>query len=174
MNMTKHETYEVVAGTRIAPGAVVKTFRSTDRASVRVGGPATACLSRFSPMIRALSIQEPWASLIESGRKTVEFRSWKVNYRGPLLVLAAKHKWRGAHSWPIGARGVSRCVVDLVDIRPAVPSDAESGCIWPEPEHDGALFAWVLSNPRPVAQVPVKGQLGIFKPSDAVLAAIGL
>jgi activating signal cointegrator 1 len=40
--------------------------------------------------VKALSLWEPWASLIMTGAKTIETRSWYTGYRGPLLICAAK------------------------------------------------------------------------------------
>ena len=38
--------------------------------------------------MKALTIKEPWASLIIEGYKKYEFRSWKTKYRGKILVHA--------------------------------------------------------------------------------------
>ena len=38
--------------------------------------------------MKALTIKEPWATLIIDGYKKYEFRSWKTNYRGKLLIHA--------------------------------------------------------------------------------------
>lgn len=38
--------------------------------------------------MKALTIKEPWASLIINNYKTYEFRSWKTNYRGKILIHA--------------------------------------------------------------------------------------
>lgn len=40
--------------------------------------------------IKAISLWEPWASLIRIGAKTIETRSWATAYRGRLLVCAAQ------------------------------------------------------------------------------------
>ena len=40
--------------------------------------------------MKALSLWEPWASLIRTGAKTRETRPWHTNYRGKLLICAAK------------------------------------------------------------------------------------
>jgi len=40
--------------------------------------------------MRAISLWEPYASLIRTGAKTWETRSWATHYRGPLLICAAK------------------------------------------------------------------------------------
>ena len=38
--------------------------------------------------MKALTIKQPWASLIINGYKKYEFRSWKTNYRGKILIHA--------------------------------------------------------------------------------------
>jgi len=40
--------------------------------------------------MRALSLTQPWATLVVSGAKSFETRSWTTSYRGPLLIHAAK------------------------------------------------------------------------------------
>lgn len=40
--------------------------------------------------MKVLSIKEPWATLIINGCKQYEFRSWKTNYRGKILIHASK------------------------------------------------------------------------------------
>ena len=39
--------------------------------------------------MKALTIKEPWATLIISGYKKYEFRSWKTNYRGEIFIHAS-------------------------------------------------------------------------------------
>lgn len=36
--------------------------------------------------MKVLTIKEPWATLIIDGYKMYEFRSWKTNYRGKVLI----------------------------------------------------------------------------------------
>jgi uncharacterized protein (UPF0264 family) len=40
--------------------------------------------------VKALSIKQPWATLLAHGRKTIEVRPWRLNFRGPLLIHAAR------------------------------------------------------------------------------------
>ena len=42
--------------------------------------------------VRALSLWEPWASLMATGAKSIETRHWPTDYRGPLLICASKHR----------------------------------------------------------------------------------
>lgn len=119
-------------------------------------------------VVRALSVRQPWASLIASGKKSVELRSWSTMYRGSVLILSGSGIWRGSEH-PIGPRGVALCVVDLVDVRAVTSADVEAACIVPP---EGFDFAWVLENPRAVRQAPVKGKLGLYKPSTELLQSI--
>ncbi|MCM1189835.1 MAG: ASCH domain-containing protein [bacterium] len=40
--------------------------------------------------MKALTIIQPWATLLASGKKRCETRSWKTNYRGEILIHAGK------------------------------------------------------------------------------------
>ena len=44
--------------------------------------------------MKALSLWQPWATLMAIGAKRIETRSWEVMYRGPVAIHAAK-KWDG-------------------------------------------------------------------------------
>ncbi len=41
--------------------------------------------------MKALTIKQPWATLIMQGDKRFEFRSWQTKYRGELLIHAGKN-----------------------------------------------------------------------------------
>lgn len=116
---------------------------------------------------KALSVRAPWAHLISTGRKRLELRSQRTHYRGPLLICASRkasnygcnvscEEYDAAINAP---RGVALCVVQVIDCRPATAEDARDACCEPEPGD----WAWVLSDPVPVEQVPVSGKLGFFK-----------
>lgn len=40
--------------------------------------------------MKALSVKQPWASLIDDGTKTIETRKWSTRYRGDLLICASQ------------------------------------------------------------------------------------
>lgn len=121
--------------------------------------------------MRVLSVRQPWASLIASGKKPFEIRSWSTDYRGPVLIIVGTRAWKGEHGWPMnGPRGVSLCIVDLVDVRPSIAKDAVGACIAPPPDH----FTWVFADPQPVTQVPVKGLLKLYNASPSLLVAVGV
>ena len=42
--------------------------------------------------MKALSLRQPYAELLVTGRKTIELRKWKTRHRGKFLVHASKYK----------------------------------------------------------------------------------
>jgi hypothetical protein len=124
--------------------------------------------------MRVLSVRQPWASLIASGKKRVELRSWWTAYRGPVLIVSGTTPWRGEHGFELGPRGVSICLVDLADcLEYDDTRDRKRSCL---PDHidlnDGKQwYSFVLERPRAVRSVPVKGKLGLYK-ADAALERI--
>ncbi len=42
--------------------------------------------------MKALSLLQPWATLVVMGVKQIETRSWSTAYRGPLLIHASRGK----------------------------------------------------------------------------------
>lgn len=102
--------------------------------------------------MKALSIKEPWASLIASREKSIETRTWKTNHRGRLL-LCASQKPKGTFS------GMAFAVVDLIDCRPMTKADEKAACCKVYP----GAWSWVLGEVRLIIPFPMKGQLNIFE-----------
>jgi len=40
--------------------------------------------------MKALSLKQPWAELVVAGKKTIEMRKWKTNFRGEFLIHASR------------------------------------------------------------------------------------
>jgi len=51
--------------------------------------------------MKAITLHQPWASLITLGKKKIETRSWYTNYRGPLAIHASKSRrpWHMNLAW---------------------------------------------------------------------------
>lgn len=49
--------------------------------------------------MKALSIMQPWASMIVFGFKPVENRTWSTGHRGPTLIHAGKKVDKEAMDW---------------------------------------------------------------------------
>lgn len=64
--------------------------------------------------MKALTLTQPWATLVAIGAKRIETRSWRTNYTGPVAIHAARNKRDGLltmHDEPF------RSVLDGVGIR---------------------------------------------------------
>ncbi len=101
--------------------------------------------------MKALSIKEPWISLIAKRKKTIETRTWKTNYRGTLVLVGSK-KPEGPYS------GKAACFVRLIDCRPMTKDDEEAA----KCELYGGAWAWVLEHIRLAPQARIRGRLGIY------------
>lgn len=101
---------------------------------------------------KAISLKQPFANLVASGRKTIETRKWATKYRGDLVICSSQKP-------KIEPYGKALCIVELYDVRPMTKKDENKACI---KLYTGA-YAWLLRNLRKIdAPIPVKGSLGIF------------
>jgi hypothetical protein len=101
---------------------------------------------------KAISLKQPWANLVASGKKTIETRKWSTNYRGDLVICSSKKP-------NINPAGYALCIVELYDVKPMAVKDEKMACIKLYPK----AHSWFLKNLRPIEHIiPVKGQLGIF------------
>ena len=114
--------------------------------------------------MKAISIKQPYASLISLDNKRIETRSWPTKYRGDLLIVSSKQPDVAAMEH-FGFEkknllfGQALCIAELVDCRPMTKDDEKAArCSL----YDGA-WAWVLDNIRPIEPFPVKGQLGLYE-----------
>lgn len=104
--------------------------------------------------MKALTVRQPWASLIAAGVKTIETRSQRTHHRGPLAIHAGLHRptegedvgeWCWAwdvdegvivrqggtwaqHPAPLGAVVAVAELVDCVPIGPDALNDGDPGC----------------------------------------------
>jgi hypothetical protein len=108
--------------------------------------------------LKALSIRQPWASLIATGLKTIETRTWATPHRGELLICAARN--RDARAEPADLpTGVALAIVRLIDVREMRPEDTVPAGV---PYQDG-LWAWLLEEARAIEPFAVRGQLRLFE-----------
>jgi len=126
------------------------------------------------PVLKALTIRQPWAELILRGRKPFELRSWRTKYRGPLVIhAAAKVDAWDARQFGLDPEklttGAFVGFAILSDVRPYTRADARllkkrrAGYGW----FPGNL-SWVLKSPRRIAPLKAKGQLSLFNIPKAV------
>lgn len=116
----------------------------------------------------ALSIRQPWASLIMKAGKDIENRCWPTKVRGRILIHAAKGCTRAefGDAMLFAEVALGRPIIaDLKTIaRGGIIGSVEIvDCVTisSSPWFMGD-FGFVLRDPRPLPFTPWKGQLGFF------------
>lgn len=121
--------------------------------------------------MKTLAVRQPWATYIAEHTKTLEIRTWRTAYRGPLLIVASgrphKHADEDGQLWTLPAR-VQVCVVDLLDVRPMTRADEALAHVAWAP----GLYAWRLANPRHVRPVAHRGRLNLYSTPDETITLL--
>jgi hypothetical protein len=140
--------------------------------------------------MKALTVAQPWATLIAIGAKRIETRSWTIRHRGPLAIHAARAFPRIARDLArtspfaealaagraplLLPRGVVIATCTLVDVLPCTTRNlvpATGSLIAAHAaEHDHEFgdftpgrFAWLLADVHPLPEpVPARGRLGLW------------
>jgi len=135
--------------------------------------------------MKALSLWEPWASLMACGAKKVETRSWPTHYRGQLLICASLRKIDAVGLEALdtakaagAARGVyvqelkygqAVCVVRLIRCDRIVPF-APSALEHQLGDYTPGRFAWVTTDLRHIWPFKVHGRQGLFDVADELIS----
>ena len=114
------------------------------------------------PIIKAMTIRQPWAMLVIQGIKTVENRSRNFHYRGRIAIHAAGTLWDG--EYVAACKKLGRKIpedelelggiigtVEVVDVVQKYRSKWFRG-----------PYGLLLRNPKPCKFIPLKGQLGLW------------
>lgn len=128
--------------------------------------------------MKALTLTQPWASLVALGHKRVETRSWSTNYRGPLAIHAAKGFPASARNFASQECALGRLSVisplplgaiiataQLVDVQ--LTQDAAlviSGLERHLGDYSRGRFAWFLDDVKALDEwILAKGALGLWE-----------
>lgn len=138
--------------------------------------------------MRAITLWQPYASLLAAGIKRHETRSWSTKYRGPLIIHAAARKMDAdgrALTWRYFPDGrlagtdfvtdlplstvVAVCqLTDVVRAEDAAPTATDLSC----GDYAPGRFAWVLSDVRMRHISGVKGRQGLWVPSEDLIERV--
>lgn len=124
--------------------------------------------------MKALTIWQPWASLIALGAKTIETRSWSTTYRGPLAIHAAK-QWTAEQQWIrdkfsdfLPDHILLGCIIATAYLTDVMPADTPYTLRLAQFElefgdYSPGRFAWRLENIVPLlTPIPARGQQGLW------------
>lgn len=141
--------------------------------------------------MKAITLTQPWASLVAFGEKRFETRGWGTNHTGQVAIHAAK----GYPAWarevagePLFRRVLARhgltaetlptgAIVGLVEIAGCGPASVVRPLLSLQDEafgdFSGGRWAWDLRSPVALAvPVPCKGALSLWDVPADVLAAV--
>ena len=103
--------------------------------------------------IKALSVRGDFIMDMIAGKKRIEYRTWKTNYRGPILMCSTAKKVAGA------APGYAICVVNLKSIQ-YFPLEG--------------FYHWNIELANVIKPIHVKGQLKLFNVDDNLIEPISM
>jgi hypothetical protein len=131
------------------------------------------------PLTRAISIKQPWATLIACGIKSIEIRSWSSTQRGRIFIHAGQRPDPREEAWKL----VPAKLRDLTELRGGIVGEAtmidclaydsliafrrDIGRHFNAPEWfvPPRMHGFVLAEAKPVAFVPCIGKLYFFEPN---------
>ena len=121
--------------------------------------------------MKVLTVKEPWASLIAYGYKEYEFRSWKTNYRGKILIHAGKslekdiskkfEEYNLSYSKGeiIAIADLTDCI--LVDEKFNKKLLNKNSLVYGNTNHT-MKYAWKLENVKLIDKIKINGKLGLW------------
>ena len=127
-------------------------------------------MQRVPNLHKALTVKNPYASLIADGFKTIEVRKKNTHYRGPLLITSsAKPVLEGMQSGALVAKVVLAQVKKVSEL-----TEEEWAQTWIKADRKQykGQYAYFLNDARKLIEMPVKGNLGIFNlafPDDEII-----
>ena len=101
--------------------------------------------------MKALSVKQPWASMISNRMKSIETRYWSTDYRGDLIIVSSKIP-------NIHPAGYALAIVTVKNCRRMIKED-ELAARCP---FDPRAFSWILTNVRKIHPFSVKGEKGLY------------
>lgn len=128
--------------------------------------------------MKAITILEPWATLIVEGKKTIETRNWDTNYRGKILIHSSKTLMRSSDYYSyvscfVDSKEFHRgCIIGEVELYDIVPVTKElveavsktNYINLITSEFSTCQYAWLLRNAKIYDKpIPIKGSLGLWE-----------
>lgn len=125
--------------------------------------------------MKCITIKQPFASLIAEGLKEYEFRTWRTNYRGKILIHAGKTIDKKAMEkferynlkYPTG------CIIAKADLTDCIKVDDEFKKVLKEENelvYSGVLndkdcteFGFKLENVEKIKNIEVNGKLSLWE-----------
>ena len=120
--------------------------------------------------MKCLSVSQPFANLIISGKKIIELRSWSTNFRGEFLIHAPiKIRNNDCKRLKINEKLVTGAIIGKAELYQVKKYDSikevkiDRELHLSSKEFRNKTFGFLLKNPRSLRiPIPWKGRLGFF------------
>jgi len=117
--------------------------------------------------MKALSLKQPFAELVVSGKKTIELRKWNTKFRGKFLVHASKNpdkkamKKFGFENLPLGKIIGEAELVDVIKYadKEQHKNDKDKHLA----DDSWGDYGFVLKNVKRLKPIDTKGSLGFWE-----------
>ena len=121
--------------------------------------------------MKVLTLKQPWATLIAEGIKKYEFRSWKTNYRGKILIHAGASfdRYKMEELKNLNLEYPTKRIIAEVELEDCLELDnklnkeiiAENNIAYGSKFRTG--YAWKLKNVKKInSHTEIKGKLGLW------------
>ena len=121
--------------------------------------------------MKVLTLKQPWATLVSEGIKEYEFRSWKTNYRGKVLIHAGAgiDKKEMERFKDLNLKYPSKRIMAEVEIEDCLELDdklnqkiiSENNIAYGSKIRTG--YAWKLKNVKKIkSSKEINGKLGLW------------
>lgn len=121
--------------------------------------------------MKVLTLKQPWATLVAEGIKKYEFRTWKTNYRGKVLIHAGAgiDKKELARFKDLNLEYPSKKIIAEVEIKDCLELDdklndeiiQENNIAYGSKKRTG--YAWKLGNVKKIdIDKEINGKLGLW------------
>jgi len=121
--------------------------------------------------LKCLSISQPFADLIISGKKSIELRNWNTNFRGEFLIHAPiKIRTKDCKRLKINKKMVTGVIVGKAILYDVKKYNSAKEIVMDQKFHyatkdfSSKIYGFILKNAKPFRiPIPWKGQLGFFE-----------
>ena len=128
--------------------------------------------------MKVLTLKQPWATLVAEGIKKYEFRSWKTNYRGKILIHAgigidkeAMKKFAGLNlTFPSKKILAEVEIVDCLFLDDELNKKiiSENNIAYGNKKREG--YAWMLDNIKKINyEKEINGKLGLWNYDEGLI-----
>ncbi len=138
--------------------------------------------------MKAISLLQPWATLVVMGVKTIETRSWATQHRGAILIHASQGKAGSIFAYespfkkyipdfkklPFGAIVGQASITDVVRVENLELTDEIINRLTMEErafgDYSEGRYAWILEDEKQFDNpIPARGTLSIWEYPDSIV-----